>query len=135
MRLVVSGAVDVDAEELDLLTAQLRRRLLELDVDGVRLAGSDRPVPEGAKPGELLTVGALAVTLAPTVIRPALRLVETWMSSRPVRTVKVEWDGRTLELGAATPEQQERLLTAFLEGSRAESDASPATAEEPSARD
>ncbi|MGH1554536.1 hypothetical protein ACRAWF_29230 [Streptomyces sp. L7] len=103
MRLVVPGAADVDAEELDRLTAQLRRQLLELDVDDVRLARSDGPVPEGAKPGELLSIGALVVTLAPTVIRPALRLLETWMTSRPVRTVKVEWDGRTLELGAAAP--------------------------------
>ncbi|SEG76321.1 hypothetical protein SAMN05216223_11076 [Actinacidiphila yanglinensis] len=135
VRLVVAGAADVDTDELETLTAQLRRRLLELDVDDVRLARSDGPVPDGAKPGELLSVGVLAVTLAPAVIRPVLRLVEAWMTSRPVRTVTVEWDGRTLELGAATPEQQERLLTAFLEGGRAPSDVSSATSEEPPARD
>jgi len=131
MRLVVSGAADVRPEELEDLTRQLRRRLLELDVDDVWLARSDGPVPEGAKTGDLLTAGTLAVTLAPTLIRPALRLVETWMRGRPVRTVKAEWDGRTLELGHATPEQQQRLLEAFLEGPRAPSDDASRTAEEP----
>ncbi|MFJ3302527.1 hypothetical protein ACIPSA_05300 [Streptomyces sp. NPDC086549] len=114
MRLVVSGGADVDQEELDELTAQLRRRLLELDVDDVRVGRSDGPVPEGAKPGELIAVGALAVSLAPAVLRPALRLVETWMRNRPVRTVKVDVDGRTLELNHATAEQQQRLVEAFL---------------------
>lgn len=116
MCLVVSGETDVDQEELDELTTQLRQRLLELAVDDVRVGRSDEAVPKGAKPGEILAVGALAVTLAPAVLRPALRLVETWMQNRPVRTVRVEIDGRTLELGHATAEQQQRLVEAFIEG-------------------
>lgn len=114
MSLVVSGETDVDQEELAQLTAQLRRRILELDVDDVRTARSDEGMPEGAKTGELMAVGTLAVGLAPTVLRPVLRLVETWMQSRPVRTVKVDVDGRVLELGHASPEQQQRLVEAFL---------------------
>jgi hypothetical protein len=35
MRLVLTGRQDVDREELDELTLQLRERLLELDVDDV----------------------------------------------------------------------------------------------------
>ncbi|MFE0326875.1 hypothetical protein ACFW08_08745 [Streptomyces sp. NPDC058960] len=118
VHLVVSGEVDVDQEELDELTTQLRRRLLELDVDDVRLGRSGEVVPEGAKPGEVIAAGALAVSLAPAVLRPVLRLVETWMQNRPVRTVKVDIDGRTIELGHASAEQQERLVDAFLEDVR-----------------
>ncbi|MFC8092340.1 hypothetical protein [Streptomyces sp. NPDC057301] len=117
MRLVVAGEADVDAAELEALTSQLRQRLLELDVDTVRLERSDEAVPEGAKPGELLAVGALAVSLVPAVLRPALRLIETWMQNRPVRTVKVEIDGRVLELGHASKEQQQLLVDAVLHGS------------------
>jgi hypothetical protein len=47
-----------------------------------------------------------------------LRLVETWMRNRPVRTVKVDIDGRTLELGHASAEQQRHLVDAFLEVNR-----------------
>ncbi|WP_329352903.1 hypothetical protein OG226_48995 [Streptomyces sp. NBC_01261] len=39
----------MDAEELVTLTLQLRRRLLELDVDDVRLARSDRSAPDATK--------------------------------------------------------------------------------------
>ncbi|MGI5455015.1 hypothetical protein ACQEWB_17915 [Streptomyces sp. CA-249302] len=129
MRLVLSGGDEwdeLDPEELDSLTAQLRKWLLELDdVDDVRPERSDGSPPSGAKPGELITVGALAVTLAPAVFRPALRVVETWLQNRPVRTVKVEVDGRTLELGQASPEEQRLLVEAFLEGIRADSAAQP----------
>ncbi|MHB6908291.1 hypothetical protein [Streptomyces sp. DB-54] len=126
MSLVVSGGVDSDQEELAELTSQLRRRLFELDVDDVRTARSGGEMPEGAKSGELMAVGALAVTLAPTVLRPVLHLVETWMQNRPVRTVKVDVDGRVLELGHASREQQQRLVEAFLEEIRTARD-EPAT--------
>ncbi|MGR6970521.1 hypothetical protein ACU639_13075 [Streptomyces cynarae] len=129
MRLVLCGAADVDQEELDELTLQLRRRLLELDLDDVRVERSGAPAPEGAKPGDLIAVGALAVTLAPAVLRPTLRLVETWMQNRPVRTVKFDIDGRTLELAHASPEQQRRLVDAFLEEVRTR----PRTGEAPTA--
>jgi hypothetical protein len=115
MRLVVSGEDDVDQEELDELTLHLRQRLLELDVDDVQVGRANGAAPEGSKPGELIAVGTLAVSLAPAVLRPALRLVETWIRNRPVRTVKVDIDGRTLELGHASAEQQRRLVDAILE--------------------
>lgn len=126
MRLVLSGGQDLDQEELEALTAQLRQRLLEVDVDDVRMERSHGAPPPGAKPGELVTVGALAVTLAPAVFRPALRVVETWLKNRPVRTVKVDVDGRTLELGHASPEEQRLLVEAFLEALPAESAQPPA---------
>ncbi|WP_257584870.1 MULTISPECIES: hypothetical protein [unclassified Streptomyces] len=126
IRLMVTGGADVDQEELAYLTGQLRRRLLELEVDDVRGVQPDGDVPEGAKPGALVAVGALVVSLAPTVLRPVLHLVETWMQSRPVHTVKVDVGGRLLELGHASPEQQQLLVEAFLAQIRTEPDESPA---------
>src|SRR5262249_16284617 len=120
MRLIVSGESDVDPEELDSLTRKLRLLLLdEVDVDDVRVARGSGPTPEQAKPGELLEVGTLVVTLAPVAVRPLLRLVETWMHTRPVRTVKIELNGRSLELSRATAAQQQSLVDAFLEASSA----------------
>ncbi|MDO0933326.1 hypothetical protein QQY66_17115 [Streptomyces sp. DG2A-72] len=118
MRLVVSGDADVDQAELDSLTSQLRQRLLEMDVDDVRLGRSGHPAPEGAKPGELIAVGALAVSLATAVLRPTLRLIEIWMQNRPVRTVTVDIDGRVLELGHASKEQQQQMLDLYVEAVR-----------------
>lgn len=114
LRLVVMGEIDVDQEELDALTAQLRRRLLEIEVDDARTVSSGDALPGGAKAGELIAVGALAVSLAPAVLRPALRLVGTWMKNRPVKSVKLEMDGRVIELRHASAEQQQQLIEAFL---------------------
>lgn len=128
MRVVVTGGRDADADELAFLTGQLRRRLLELDVEDVRHERSGLSAPQGAKSGELIAVGALVVSLAPTLLPPVLGLVETWMRSRPVRTVKIEADGRVLELGHASPEQQQRLVEAFLAGAEAGPAAGASTA-------
>ncbi|WP_330289548.1 hypothetical protein [Streptomyces sp. NBC_00576] len=123
MRLVVSGQTDVDAEELDALTGQLQRLLLELDVDDVRPGQVDGEVPEGAKSGHFVSLGVLVVTLAPAVLRPALRMVETWMQNRPVRSVRVELDGRSIDLGSASKEDRRRLLEAFVTHQQTRSDA------------
>jgi hypothetical protein len=129
MRLELSGGDELGQEELESFTAQLRQRLLELDVDDVRMERSDGVPPPGAKSSDLITVGALAVTLAPAVFRPALRVVETWLQNRPVRTVKIDVGGRTLELGHASPDEQRLLVEAFLEAIPAESGEPPSSQE------
>ncbi|MEV0174548.1 hypothetical protein AB0I00_25935 [Streptomyces sp. NPDC050803] len=114
MSIVLEGAPDSDEEELDTLTSQLRRQLLELDVDRVELTRSDAAPPQGAKPGEAIALGALAVTMAPFMLRGVLRLLETWIANRPVRTVTVELGGDRLELQAVATADQRRLIDAFL---------------------
>lgn len=114
VRLTVAGGADVDDEELDALTAQLRQALLELEVDDVRAGRAAGGAPEGAKPGEAVAVGVLAVTLAPVVLRSVVRLVEAWLQNRPVRSVRLELAGRSLELGDATDAEKQVLIEAFL---------------------
>jgi hypothetical protein len=109
------GVADTDEEELAHLTGLLRRELLELDVEDVRLARSDTEPPLLAKSGEVVAVGALVVTVAPVLVRQALKLIDTWLRNRPLRTVKVELDGRSIELGHASAEEQQRLIDAFLD--------------------
>jgi hypothetical protein len=113
MRLVLTGGQDGDQEELDQLTLQLRERLLELDVDDVEPVRSGS-VPDGAKPVDALTVGALAVTLAPLALRSVLDLVRAWIENRPVRTVSVTLGEDSLELEAASSADQQRIVDAFL---------------------
>ncbi|MGP3970242.1 hypothetical protein [Streptomyces sp. 6N223] len=108
------GTHDTDAEELARLTGSLRRELLELDVEDVSLARSGAEAPEGAKSGEVVAVGALVVTVAPVLVRQVVKLIDTWLRNRPLRTVKVELDGRSIELGHASPEDQQRLIEAFV---------------------
>ncbi|MEW2075689.1 hypothetical protein ACH4FA_01490 [Streptomyces sp. NPDC017966] len=113
MRLVLAGGQDSDQEELDQLTAQLRERLLELDVDDVEPVRSG-DVPDGAKPVDAIAVGALAVTLAPIALRSVLDLVRTWIENRPVRTVSISLGDDSLELEAVSSADQQRIVDAFL---------------------
>jgi hypothetical protein len=114
MELVLEGESGTDAEELDSLARRLRDRLLELDVADVRLARAAGPVPDGAKPGELIVAGGLAVTLSPVLVRAVVNLVETWLRNRPLRSVKVAVGDRTIEVGHASREEQRRLVDAFV---------------------
>ncbi|MBT3153737.1 hypothetical protein HTV45_23190 [Streptomyces sp. CHD11] len=113
MQLVLAGGQDSDQEELDELALQLRERLLELDVDGVELSRSG-DIPAGAKPVDAITVGALAVTAAPFVLRSVLDLVRTWIETRPVRTVSITLGDDTLDVEAVSSAEQQRLIDAFL---------------------
>ncbi|MET9386940.1 hypothetical protein ABZY09_39450 [Streptomyces sp. NPDC002928] len=113
MNLVLSGSPDSDQEELDALIVQLREQLLELDVDRVELTRSG-VAPAGAKPGELVLLGTLTVTLAPIALRTVLRLVEAWIEHRPVRTVGIKMGDDTLELQAVSSRGQRQLIDAFV---------------------
>lgn len=113
MNLVLEGSSDSDREEQDVLTLQLREQLLELEVDHVELIRLDA-APAGAKPGEVIALGSLAVTMAPFALRAVLRLVETWIEHRPVRAVSIAIDGDSLELQAISSADQRQLIDAFV---------------------
>lgn len=114
VRLELIGLSDTDDDELLSLGSQLRRSLLELDVAAAELARSPGDVPVGAKSGELIAAGAVVVTAVPFVLRQVLSLAEIWLQNRPVRGIKVELDGRTMELSDSSDVERERLIDAFL---------------------
>jgi membrane-associated two-gene conflict system component 1 (EACC1) len=109
------GTGDTDEEELAYLAGLLRQELLELDVEDVRVARSAAEPPRLAKSGEAIAVGALVVTAAPLLLRQVLKLIDTWLRNRPLRTVKVELDGRSIELSHASREDQQRLIDLFVD--------------------
>jgi hypothetical protein len=114
LTLAMDGGPDTDAEEIADLAAQLRRHLLELDVEAVELIRIDE-VPSGAKPGEVVALGALAITLAPIALRGVVGVIETWLKNRPVRAVKITLDGDTLELSHPSKAAQKQLVQAFID--------------------
>lgn len=114
LTVVVDGGLDSDDREVSELTGHLRDRLLELDVERVELI-RETDVPEGAKPVDAVTVGALAVTLTPSIVQAVVELIKSWVGSRPVRGAKVTIDGDSIELTNVTEEDQERLTRAFIE--------------------
>lgn len=113
IRIGLTAADDVDAEELQGLTRSLRRALLDdIDADDVRpVAGP--PPPDGAKSGTTEAAGVLLVTMGPAVLKSVLHTVEVWMQNRPLRKISLEIDGRTLELSAASRKDQQRVIQSF----------------------
>ena len=106
-----------DHEALDGLASDLRLELLELDVDSVSPVALEPP-PEGSKGMELAAIGALLVHVkdALPVVNAVVTAARQWLAraSSSGRSLKITVDGRTLELSAATAEQQQQLVDGFL---------------------
>lgn len=108
---------DADPATLDELTRTLRTELLDLDVDSITQPPAS-PAPEGSKGLELVAIGALLVQVKNSipVITSVVSAVRSWLQrgTSPGRSLKITVDGRTLELTAATAEQQQQIVEEFV---------------------
>jgi hypothetical protein len=114
----VSSGEDGGDEELAELTRRLRAELLRLDVDAVDLAVPETTVPgqgdlSKGVPGLAAAGHWLAVQVGALSIGAVLSAVGEW-AARNNRGVKVAIGSDTLELSRATPEQQEKIIDAWL---------------------
>jgi hypothetical protein len=110
----VAVGPDADAEEVAEATLQLRRELLDLDVEAVEPPRAGEP-PPGTRAVELAAVGALVVTLSQsqllTVVAAAVR---PWLSGQRDRSIRLELDGDVLELSGVPSREQRRLTDEWL---------------------
>lgn len=113
LTVVIERGPDVDLEELDLLSHQLRDELLQLDIEDVEHL-REGTAPPGSKAVDPAAVGAMVVTLAPAVLPGVIGLLQSWLRGRPAAGVKVTLGRDSLELTNATTEQVEQLTRAFL---------------------
>jgi hypothetical protein len=105
---------DDDAEEVAEATLQLRRELLDLDVEAVELPSGGEP-PPGTRAVELAALGALVVTAAKSqLLGPVVAAIRSWLAGAPQRTVKLELDGDVLELTGVSSKEQRRLTDEWL---------------------
>jgi hypothetical protein len=105
---------DVDAEEVAEATLQLRRELLDLDVDAVELPRAG-DAPPGSKAVELAALGALLVTVARSqLLGSVVAAVRSWVAGSPQRSIKLELGGDVLELTGVSSAEQRRLTDEWL---------------------
>lgn len=105
------GTDDLD---LDALTRQLRRELLELDVDAVDRARG--PAQPGARGGGDLT-GVLIVTLSnSTAVVAMIGVLKAWLTRKQGRRIKVTIGDKSLELDQPSSADQERLISSWIDG-------------------
>jgi hypothetical protein len=100
-----------DPEQIEAMARGLRAEVLDTDVHDARLA-VDGSASARAKSGELLAVGALVVTLAPTVAESLMTVVASWLSRQP-DDVEIEVDGHRFR-GRVTRTQRDELVAAYL---------------------
>jgi hypothetical protein len=109
----VAVGPDADAEEVAEATLQLRRELLDLDVEAVELVRAGEP-PPGTRTVELAALGALAVTVTQSgVLSPVVAAVRAWLAGAPQRSIKLEL-GDALELTGLSSHEQRRLVDEWL---------------------
>jgi hypothetical protein len=101
----------LDADGVAALTTELRREILAADVDGADLATAGK-APAGAKSDALIAIGALAVTLAPTVLEGLMAVIASWLSRQPDDVV-IEIDGDRFQ-GRVSKQQRDKLVAAYL---------------------
>jgi hypothetical protein len=110
----VAVGPDADAEEVAEATLQLRRELLELDVEAVELPRAGE-APPGTRAVELAALGALLVTVAQSgLLTPVVAAVRSWLAGSPQRSIKLELGGDVLELTALSSREQRRLTDEWL---------------------
>src|SRR5918995_1302610 len=110
----VSAGPGAGAEATAEATSQLRRELLELNVESVEPARAGDP-PSGSKAIELVALGALLVNVAASeVLSAVVAAVRSWLAGHDERSVKLELDGDVLELTGLSTREQRRLTDEWL---------------------
>ena len=110
----VAVGPDGDAEEAARATLQLRRELLDLDVDAVEAPQAGRP-PPGSKGVDVAALGALVVNIADSQLLAAVvTAVRSWLAGSSRRSIKLQLGGDALELSGVSSKEQRRLTDEWL---------------------
>src|SRR5689334_19088116 len=111
--IAVSLEADADAAELQDAASQLRRELLELDVDDVK-ASEAGEAPVGTRGAAAAEIGTLLVAVGHAAIGPVVAAIQSWVARRASRKVKLTIDGDSIEVSNVSPEDQRELIQSFL---------------------
>lgn len=107
------GVVDATEDELDRITRQLLREVLETNVESAELTRGG-PAPAGSK-GDPITMGSIAIAVLPAAIPSVIALVQAWVLRGQGRTVKFKGKGIEFE---GSPEELRLLLTSLEKGKK-----------------
>ena len=103
-----------DAGEVAVAALQLRRELLDLDVEAVEPQRPGEP-PPGTRAADLAALGGLIVTIAQSALLPdVLAALRSWLSRSQSRSIKLELGGDVLELTGVSSAEQRRLADEWL---------------------
>lgn len=113
LKLRIDAGSGSDAEEVAQFSQRLRREIQQLDVEAVDLV-REGTAPAGAK-GDPVTLGTLAVTLAPVALTSLFGLLQTWLARHDKATVTIEMGNDKLTLTGSPSKEQRQVIEAALQ--------------------
>ena len=107
---------EFDRDVVDRLTRQLRRELLELEVESADFIRGGE-LPEGAKAADAVTFGALLVAVLPSFLPKLIEFLQSWLLRAEGRKVKVKSQvgDRSIELEYAPDMMSPQALKTLVE--------------------
>ncbi|MGW4123159.1 effector-associated constant component EACC1 [Nocardia sp. NPDC004711] len=115
---VSMAATEIDDERLDRQTRMLRAELAALDgVESAALARDSAGTAPGTKVADPITIGAIVLALSASggVFTTLIETVRDWLGRHPgTHRVTVTIDGESIELEAASGDQQRALVDAYI---------------------
>jgi Tfp pilus assembly protein PilN len=107
---------DTDIDELRRRAGQLRRDLLDLDIESAVHARGG-PAPPDARAGEIVAAGELIIILVQSLelLTALVDTVRSWVSRGGERSVKLKIDGDVLEIKGITRSDQRELIRAWID--------------------
>ena len=111
----INAGPDADTAERETLTRQLREELIDLEVDSIDLSHAGE-TPPGAKAGDVIAWGDLILALVASggVLTTLIGAIQSWLTRHERRSVTLEIDGDKLEVTGTAPEEQRRLIEAWI---------------------
>lgn len=115
LKLTLDTGSEINGEELERLTRQLREELLKLDVQAVDLM-TEGLIPANAKAGDPITWGALLLTLTASggVFTALISVLKAWLTRHERRSMTLEIKGDKLQVTGITATEQQHLIEAWL---------------------
>jgi len=105
---------DADAEDVAAATLQLRRELLDLDLDAVETPRGEVSLP-GTRAADVASLGALIVSMGqPQLLTAVVAVVRSWLARSQGHTIKLGLGGDVLELTGVSSHEQRRLTDEWL---------------------
>lgn len=112
---IIAGT-GVDEEELENLTRQLRRELLELDIESVDFIRKGI-ASERTKSGDPIALGQLILTLAASggVLVTLIKTLQSWLTLQKI-DIEMDINGNKIKMkgGKISKEEEQRLLAAYI---------------------
>jgi hypothetical protein len=112
---------DADPSAVDRDARLLRDQLLDIEEVDAVTAVADRTAPPGARGIDVASLGAMLVSARPTVevVAHVVSVLRGWLAAglhagQTARTLKVTVNGQSLELSAATAQEQQALVEQFI---------------------